>query len=91
MTTTSVSLGRRRLFVAAGNRLVARAWQLWRALIARKQVMTLLEADDRMLADIGLTRSDVIGSLQLPMDADPSHHLIRARADHRRSRSRRAS
>ena len=91
MTTTSVSLGRRRLFVEAGNRLVARAWQLWRALIARRQVMTLLEADDRMLADIGLTRSDVIGSLQVPADADPSHHLIQARAERMSSRPRRRS
>ncbi len=91
MTTRSVSLGKSGPFLAAGNRLIARTWQLWRAWMARRQVMGLLEADDRMLADIGLTRSDVVGSLASAMDVDPSHQLIRARDERRTSRLRRRS
>ena len=86
MTTRTISLGKTSSFSTIANRLIVKAWKLWRAWVARRQVMTLLEADDRMLADIGLTRADVIGSLEARMDEDPSGHLVRARAERKSSR-----
>lgn len=50
----------------------------WRG---RKLVMNMRDFDDAQLADIGLTRSDVETALDLPLSADPSHHLVRARQD----------
>jgi|GEM_PF-3290946 len=88
MTTRSVSLGKRNTFILGANALIAKLWVLFRAWTARRQVMGLLEADDRMLADIGLTRADVVGSLEAPMDVDPSHQLIRARAERLRKGAR---
>jgi uncharacterized protein YjiS (DUF1127 family) len=48
----------------------------------RREVMNLAEFDDRMLADIGLTRSDVKSALEEPMHLSPSWVLVR-RADQR--------
>jgi len=91
MTTRSVSLGKRSPFILAANWLISKTWRLWRALVARRQVMGLLEAEEHMLKDIGLTRSDVIGSLEMPLDVDPSYHLIRARAERMSGRFNRRS
>lgn len=55
--------------VAAG---VTATWRAWRN---RKQVVELLEFDDRMLADIGLMRGDVTSALASPLDVDPSTRL----------------
>jgi uncharacterized protein YjiS (DUF1127 family) len=54
------------------GRLVA-AWR------SRKLVMDMRDFDDAQLADIGLKRSDVERALQLPVSADPSMYLVRAR------------
>ena len=89
MTTRTISLGKTSSFSTIANRLIVKMWKLWRAWVARRQVMTLLEADDRMLADIGLTRADVIGSLEAPLDRNPSHQLIRARCERMSDRARR--
>lgn len=69
-------------------RLLASAGRLWRAWRNRRSVETLLYADDRMLADIGVTRSDVLGALSAPLHDDPSTILVRARHDRRRHRAR---
>lgn len=45
----------------------------------RKLVMNMRDFDDAQLADIGLKRSDVENALQLPLSADPSLYLVRAR------------
>ncbi len=55
----------------------------------RREVMNLAEFDDRMLADIGLTRDDVRSALEEPMHLSPSWVLVR-RAD-RRARFERAA
>jgi uncharacterized protein YjiS (DUF1127 family) len=89
MTTRTISLGKTSSFSTIANRLIVKTWKLWRAWMARRQVMGLLEADDHMLRDIGLTRADVIGSLEARMDADPSRHLVRARAERMSDRARR--
>ncbi len=86
MTARAISHGKISSLSSIANRLAMKTWTLWRAWLARRQVMVLLGADDHMLADIGLTRSDVIGSLEVGMDADPSHHLVRARAERMSSR-----
>lgn len=75
ITTTTFGLA----FLAQFTRqLVA----LVKALNDRREVMNLAEFDDRMLADIGLTRSDVRSALEEPMHISPSWVLVR-RADQR--------
>lgn len=71
------------------SRILGTAARLLRAWQSRRQVQQLLAADDYMLADLGLTRHDVTGALSAPLDADPSHHLIRARGEKLRARSQR--
>ena len=41
----------------------------------RKQIATLVEFDDHMLSDIGLTRRDVREALELPFSHDPGREL----------------
>ncbi len=43
----------------------------------RREVMNLAEFDDRMLKDIGLTRSDVDSALSEPLHHNPSWVLVR--------------
>lgn len=59
--------------------LLAYAGRLWRVMQHRREVNRLLNVDDRMLADIGLTRSEVEGALETPLHVDPSMQLVRAR------------
>ena len=87
MHTSSHSVRIGDSFVHAGNTVLRAAHSLWRSWKSRRQVELLLEADDRMLRDIGLTRGDVASALAAPRDADPSHHLVRARAEKRRART----
>ncbi|HUF88080.1 MAG TPA: DUF1127 domain-containing protein [Thermohalobaculum sp.] len=44
----------------------------------RAQLRGLLEKDDRMLEDIGLTRGDIEEALSRPMQADAREHAYRA-------------
>ncbi len=56
---------------------IQRAVQTWRD---RQQVSRLVEFDDHMLSDIGLSRNDVQAALDLPFLHDPSRELqIRAK------------
>ena len=50
---------------------------LAKAFQARREVRNLAEFDERMLKDIGLTRSDVMGALAVPMHHNPSWVLVR--------------
>jgi len=54
----------------------------------RHDAMRLAELDDRMLADIGLSRSDLRDAYALPLWRDPSDVLARRAADRRGRRSR---
>jgi uncharacterized protein YjiS (DUF1127 family) len=61
----------RRLVEAGLLRLVA----LWRAARNRRSVVRLLEWDDHMLRDIGLTPGDIRAALSSPIGDDPSYRL----------------
>lgn len=50
--------------------------KLFAAYLARRAVMPLLYANDRMLRDIGLSHADVVDSLSGSLWADPSRLLI---------------
>ena len=54
----------------------------------RHDAMRLAEMDDRMLADIGLSRSDLRDAYALPLWRDPSDVLARRAADRRGRRAR---
>jgi uncharacterized protein YjiS (DUF1127 family) len=51
----------------------------------RRQIATLVDFDDHMLSDIGLTRRDVREALDLPFSHDPGRELqYRALGHHAR-------
>jgi uncharacterized protein YjiS (DUF1127 family) len=56
-------------------RLVKAVVQFIRATRNRFDVLQMLEMDDRMLRDIGLTRTDVTSALSSPAMMDPSTRL----------------
>lgn len=60
---------------AAGNAVVIFVRSTWKALRNRRRVGSMLEFDDHMLRDIGLTRCDVAASLSGPLLEDPSTRL----------------
>lgn len=62
----------------AGGMLAAMGAFITR-LKARAAARQLYEMDDRMLADVGLTRADVERAFDSPWYADPSADLSRAR------------
>lgn len=51
--------------------------RLYRARRNRRAITNLAEWDDRMLKDIGLTRGEVLGTLGVAYDDDPSRLLQR--------------
>lgn len=53
----------------------ARVAAVWQAAMNRRSVGRLLEWDDRMLRDIGLTQGDVRSALAGRFSDDPSRHL----------------
>ena len=60
---------------------------LLRAYRGRRALRTLIDADDRMLRDIGVTRDDVRWALEAPAGQDPTA-LLRIRAVSRRATER---
>ena len=58
---------------------------LSRALRHRGEIRHLAEFDDRLLKDIGLTRSDVSCALSEPLLRNPSWVLVRSAERHSRS------
>jgi uncharacterized protein YjiS (DUF1127 family) len=57
---------------------------LTKALRHRREIKHLAEFDDRMLKDIGLTRSDVSSALSEPLTRNPSWVLVRSAERHSR-------
>jgi uncharacterized protein YjiS (DUF1127 family) len=47
----------------------------WTAAQNRRQVRRLADLDDHLLADIGLTRDDVVGASSVPIHEDPTRLL----------------
>ncbi len=74
-------------FLSVPVRALGGLGRLGRALAHRAAVRQLAEFDDRMLADIGLSRSEVIGALAEPLHRDPSTVLL-LRSLERRPRPR---
>ncbi|MBB4040130.1 uncharacterized protein YjiS (DUF1127 family) [Microvirga flocculans] len=62
---------------AALERLLRSLVDLAKALRHRREIKHLAEFDDRMLKDIGLTRSDVYSALSEPLVRNPSWVLVR--------------
>ncbi|MFO1184384.1 MAG: DUF1127 domain-containing protein [Bauldia sp.] len=56
--------------------LIDRVGAFFAAFRRRREVMSLLDMDDRMLRDIGLMRTDVTSALSGPPLADPSPQLV---------------
>ncbi|MBA5778352.1 DUF1127 domain-containing protein [Stappia sp. F7233] len=65
---------------AAMGRAIANAWKAQRN---RREIRQLLEFDDHMLADIGLSRSDVVFAVLSDRFDDPSGRLVRTRNEAR--------
>lgn len=57
--------------------LIDTARALSRELRSRRELRGLLEKDDRILHDIGLTRSDVESALSKPMGINARHEAVR--------------
>ena len=70
--------------------VVARTRQLAQFVKNRRNAVTLASLDDRMLADIGLTRGDVRDAVSEPVWRDPTAILV-SRAHERRINRRRTS
>ena len=68
---------------AAAISLLTLTAEAWRRRQNRKAISGLLDLDDYMLADIGVTRSDVAASLYAADHHDPSAQLSRLRNERR--------
>src|SRR5256886_4089456 len=75
---------------AVAGIVVARARQLAQFVKNRRDATVLTSLDDRMLADIGLTRGDVRDAVSEPVWRDPTAILV-SRAQERRVSRRRLS
>ncbi len=73
---------------AVAGIVVARSRQVAQILKNRRDAMTLAGLDDRMLADIGLTRGDVRDAFSEPVWSDPTTILV-SRVNERRGSRRR--
>ena len=79
-----------RIMSAIAGAVRARMRQLARAYRNRSNAAVLAKLDDRMLTDIGLTRSDVRAALAEPLWGEPSN-VLRTRALERRLMQHRIS
>ena len=81
-------------FAPIGHAFAASVMGIWRLVVAikhRRELAHLADFDDRMLADIGLTRTDLRYAYSEPLWRDPTSMLARrAREGHRRSRTDRS-
>ncbi len=75
---------------AVAGIVVARVRQVLQFLQNRRDAVTLAGLDDRMLADIGLTRGDVRDAVSEPVWRDPTAILV-SRASERRVNRRRGA
>lgn len=66
---TGPSFGRAFDLIAQRVSAIVVAWR------GRRAVAELAHFDARMLSDIGLSRSDVVGAIEQPMNEDPTAHL----------------
>jgi uncharacterized protein YjiS (DUF1127 family) len=73
---------------AVAGIVVARVRHLGQTIKNRRDAVTLASLDDRMLADIGLTRGDVRDAVSEPVWRDPTAILV-SRAQERRVNRRR--
>lgn len=67
-------------FAPIGHAVAALAMRVWRLVVAvkhRRALAHLAELDDQMLADIGLTRSDLRDAYSEPLWRDPTSLLAR--------------
>jgi len=64
-----------------GGGLVSAIRSLRTSLRNRSEVSAMSEMTDWQLADIGLTRDDLISALAAPLACDPAASLIKARHD----------
>jgi uncharacterized protein YjiS (DUF1127 family) len=71
--------------MSALGQFVRSLTNLAKALRHRGEIRHLAEFDDRMLKDIGLTRSDVSYALSEPLLRNPSWVLVRSAERHSRS------
>ena len=78
------------LLVRGLNAAGALAMRVLRAAKNRHSASMLARLDDRMLADIGLTRSDLRDAYAEPLWEDPTSILARRAAERRMSRKRAA-
>ena len=83
----TAGVGRR--LAAAGDSLTRRLGQFGRAVRNRRAATTLAGLDDHMLADIGITRSDLRDAYAEPLWHDPTDDAQCARAAHGRAAERR--
>jgi uncharacterized protein YjiS (DUF1127 family) len=68
--------------VARGAATLARG--TWRIVVARRALARLADRDDRMLADIGLTRSDLRDAGSAPLWQNPTR-ILEQRVSRRRA------
>jgi uncharacterized protein YjiS (DUF1127 family) len=67
-------------FAPIGPAVAAVAMGVWRLVVAikhRRELAHLADFDDRMLADIGLTRTDLRDAYSEPLRRDPTTMLAR--------------
>ena len=62
-------------FLGFAEAALARVIAFWRSVQNRRSVAKLLDWDDRMLRDIGLTSGDVRSVMAMPVGEDPSFRL----------------
>ncbi|MEW6454693.1 MAG: DUF1127 domain-containing protein [Pseudomonadota bacterium] len=83
---TAFSFSASALLARALNAAGAAAIRVFRAAKNRHSASMLARLDDRMLADIGLTRSDLRDAYAEPLWEDPTTMLARRAAERRMSR-----
>ena len=79
-----------RALTAVGGSLLRRLAQFGRAMRNRRVAANLAGLDDRMLADIGITRSDLRDAYAEPLWHDPTDVLAWRASERRRKRGRSA-